>query len=299
MPVIKKIIFFSIVIFISCGNKVIPQKELINIPDVSIKSDTIVYDYNSIINILKKQLTDSFYITTFSSFVIASDLGISETNSIVSNTISESMECFYNDYFEIKPTDITTIFLFKEDKSYRYWAKKLYGDTDLSRFGYYKPGEKAMLMNISTGTGTLVHELTHCFTNYDFPDIPAWFNEGLGSLYERCSLNDKQILGYVNWRLPELQTAISDKSYSDLESLMNMPDKIFYGENSSLNYAQARYFCLYLQHKNILKNYYKSFRDRFGEDKTGIKFIKEIIKTDMKSFDKEFVKWASSLKYDS
>ena len=74
------------------------------------------------------------------------------------------------------------------------WAKKLYDDDDLSKYGYYKPSEKTMLMNINTGTGTLVHEMTHALVRYDFPDIPSWFNEGLGSLYERCSLNNRTIL---------------------------------------------------------------------------------------------------------
>lgn len=79
-----------------------------------------------------------------------------------------------------------------------------------------------MLMNINTGTGTLVHEMTHALVRYDFPDIPSWFNEGLGSLYERCSLNNKTILGYVNWRLPSLQDAIADKSYTPLASLVKL-----------------------------------------------------------------------------
>lgn len=295
---IYKIIFISLLLFISCGNKIVPNREITNVQIPEIKSDS-TFDYTPVITSLKKQLPESYYVTTFSSFVIASNLSSIQTNSIVSNTIEKTEECLYNDYLEIKPNEITTIFLFKDDKSYREIAKKLYGDTDLSRFGYYKPGEKAMLMNISTGTGTLVHELTHCFVNYDFPDIPSWFNEGLGSLYERCSLNDNQILGYVNWRLPELQEAISNKTYTSLETLMGTSDKTFYGDNSSLNYAQARYFCLYLQQKGLLKKYYKTFRDRFEEDKTGIIFLKEILKTDVSSFDKTYVEWVKTLKLEN
>ena len=41
-------------------------------------------------------------------------------------------------------------------------------------------------MNIDTGGGTLVHEIVHPFIAANFPECPAWFNEGLASLYEQC-----------------------------------------------------------------------------------------------------------------
>jgi hypothetical protein len=294
---VKRLIVISLLLFISCGNRVVSQKEASDLNKDLVKSDSSIFDYSNVIANLKEKISDNFYITTFSSFVIVSNLNIQETEKIINSTIAKSEECFYKDYFDKKPDKITTVFLFKDDKSYSYWAKKLYRDEDLSRFGYFKPDENVMLMNISTGSGTLVHELTHCFINYDFPDIPAWFNEGLGSLYERSSLNNNKILGYVNWRLPELQDAISEKSYTSLETLMKMSDKKFYGNGSLLNYAQARYFCLYLQQKGLLINYYRTFRDRFDEDKTGIKFLEEIIETDLNEFDKNFVEWVKGLEY--
>ena len=68
--------------------------------------------------------------------------------------------------------------------------------------------DRALVMNIATGGGTLVHEIVHPFVAANFPDCPAWFNEGLGSLYEQCGEEDGQIHGYTNWRLPGLQAAI-------------------------------------------------------------------------------------------
>ena len=184
-------------------------------------------DFESKITELKNSLSNDFIIQKKSYFVIASNLSESETEKIVNNTIDRAVECFYNDYFTKRPADVTTIFLFKDDATYRYWAKKLYDDTDLSRFGYYKPGSKVMLMNISTGTGTLVHEMTHALVRYDFPDIPPWFNEGLGSLYERCSLTGGSILGYVNWRLPDLQEAVKNGSYTNLNRLISTDEDEF------------------------------------------------------------------------
>lgn len=222
-----------------------------------------------------------------------------ETNRIVKNTVSRSLECFYNNYFEKQPDEVTTILLFKDDASYRHWAKKLFDDTDLSRFGYYKPYSKVMLMNISTGTGTLVHELTHALVRYDFPNIPAWFNEGLGSLYERCSLNNRMILGYVNWRLPALQDAINDNSYTNLAELVNTTDDEFYGNRSGFYYAQARYLCLYLQNKGLLRKFYKAFRNGYSQDSSGKTFLEQATGYALKEIDSDFVKWAMTLKYDN
>ncbi len=264
----------------------------------NISGDTAVFDYSSKISEIKSQLNEDFSVTGFSYFVIASNLSEKETANINGNTISKAVECFYNDYFEKRPDEITTIFLFKDDNSYRYWAKKLYGDDDLSRFGYYKPSIKVMMMNISTGTGTLVHEMTHALVRFDFPDIPSWFNEGLGSLYERSSLNNGQILGYVNWRLPALQKAINNDTYTSLSALVKTSEDEFYGDRSDVNYAQARYFCMYLQENGLLKKYYKVFRDNYDNDKTGKNTLEKITGKNLDELDKEYVVWVKGLKYE-
>jgi hypothetical protein len=262
------------------------------------KKDSSGIDFISAKKDIEGKLSDDFSMEENSYFLIISNLSKSETKKIVDNTIVRAVECFANDYFEKKPDEATTIFLFKDDKSYRYWAKKLYDDDDLSRFGYYKPSYKVMLMNISTGTGTLVHEMTHALVRYDFPDIPSWFNEGLGSLYERCSLNDKLILGYVNWRLPELQDAIKDKSYTSIEKLIKTDYDGFYGKNSSFNYAQARYLCMFLQEKDLLKKFYKQFRDSYSDDNTGKKQLESVFGKSLYDLEIDYLAWVKTLKYE-
>ncbi|MCE1164789.1 MAG: hypothetical protein LWX07_05220 [Bacteroidetes bacterium] len=296
-----KILLLIFIQIISCGTKE-PQndktqlKDIQNIPVIT-KKDTSSFDYESRENELKTQLSEDFIVTHHSCFVVASNLSKDRTNQLIRNTISNAEECFYNDYFETKPDELITIFLFKDDSSYRNWAAKLYGDTeDLSRFGYYKPSQKAMLMNINTGSGTLIHEMTHAFVRYDFPGIPSWFNEGLGSLYERCSMEDGVILGHTNWRLPELQSALKDKSYTSLDNLLKTDDDTFYGDNSSFHYAQARYLCQYLQEKKLLKTFYKKFRDGYEKDKTGKKFLEEVTGLNIGELDNAYQSWSMNLK---
>jgi len=260
--------------------------------------DSITISFAGRINELTGKLTSDFIVKEHSYFVIASNLNEAETEKILTQTIDRAVDCFYNDYFSTKPNEATTIFLFKDDKTYRYWAKTLYDDDDLSKYGYYKPSEKTMLMNINTGTGTLVHEMTHALARYDFPDIPSWFNEGLGSLYERCSLNNKTILGYVNWRLPALQDALADKSYTSIERLMKTNWEEFYGDGSDVNYAQARYLCMYLQEQGLLKKYYQHFRDTYNDDNTGITQMEKITVKSISELDAEYVVWVKTLKYE-
>lgn len=283
-------------VFLGCSLEAenpIPEKRV-----ATMKRDSASGDYTYRVNELRGLLTEDFIIKSHSYFVIASNLNETETNKILRNTIDRAVDCFYNDYLTTTPTGPTTIFLFKDDKTYRYWAKKLYDDDDLSRYGYYKPSEQTMLMNINTGTGTLVHEMTHALVRYDFPDVPSWFNEGLGSLYERCSLNDKIILGYVNWRLPALQDAIADKSYTSIEKLMKTNWDEFYGDRSDVNYSQARYFCMYLQEKGLLKSFYKHFRDTYSEDNTGIKQTEYITGKKLSELEKDYLEWVGTLRYE-
>jgi len=263
-----------------------------------LNNDSISINFTARVNELKEKLTSDFIVKEHSYFVIASNLSEEETEKILKGTIDKTVECFYNDYFSVKPDEATTIMLFKNDNTYRYWAKKLYDDDDLSRYGYYKPSEKTMLMNINTGTGTLVHEMTHALVRYDFPEIPSWFNEGLGSLYERCSLNNKTILGYVNWRLPALQDAIKDKSYRSLDELVKTDWDEFYGKNSEFNYAQARYLCMYMQEENILRKFYKKFRDTYKDDMTGKSQLEAVAGKSLKDIESDFLQWVGTLSYE-
>ena len=153
-------------------------------------------------------------------------------------------------------------------------------------------------MNISTGGGTLVHEIVHPFVAANFPDCPTWFNEGLGSMYEQSAEKDGHIVGLTNWRLPILQKAITADKVPPFKDLFDMDAETFYTEDKGTNYAQSRYLLYYLQQNNLLHDYYKAFLQNQKADPTGLDTLKTILKeTDLDAFQDRWQKWVLTLHF--
>src|SRR5262249_40348307 len=152
------------------------------------------------------------------------------------------------------PLELIDIWLFRNDASYTNHAHLLFHDNPTTRFGYYSESRHALVMNIGTGGGTLVHEIVHPFMRANFPPCPPWFNEGLASLYEASAEKDGHIRGQVNWRYKGLEKAIKDGRTVSFQRLTAMTPAEFYrgAESYSEYYAQARYLCYYLQEKDLL-----------------------------------------------
>jgi hypothetical protein len=156
-----------------------------------------------------------------------------------------------------------------------------------------------VVLNINTGGGTLVHELTHALADFDFPAIPDWFNEGLASLHEQCRIrtDESGIDGLVNWRLPGLQDVIRQGRLPSIEQLIVRND--FRGRDVGLNYAQARYLCLFLQQRGQLERYYYRFRQQQSTDPQGLATLLELFPDcDWGEIDRQFQEWVLQLELD-
>lgn len=230
-------------------------------------------------------------------FAIAGDLSEEELAQWHDRTIGPASRAMAHAYFDAPPTEPITVLLFRGEDSYNHYAKQLFGEEGISVYGYYKPGQRTLVMNIGTGGGTLVHELTHALVDVDFSEIPDWFNEGLASLHEQCRIRSDEtgIDGLENWRLPGLQQAIRRQQLGSLRDLIEGDD--FRGPNVGLNYAQARYFCLYMQRQGVLENFYEKFRDHRQTDPQGAATVREVF-SDLawEELDADFRAWALKLK---
>lgn len=173
-------------------------------------------------------------------FVVIGNDTPSRVRDFAQGTVCWAVRHLKQSVFTKPPEEILTIWLFKDAVSYRKYCKALWGEEPDTPYGYYSRTHKVLVMNIATGGGTLVHEIVHPFVQANFSDCPAWFNEGLGTLYEQSGEEKKQIHGYTNWRLAGLQKAINAKITEPLTTIMATTENEFYGGKSGIYYAQAR-----------------------------------------------------------
>lgn len=256
---------------------------------------------------LKARLDKTFNLIIEPPFVIAGDLPVSQLRAYADGTVARPARAMWASYFHKRPTEPITVLLFtdngvqrprgeQEGYAYRSWAKQLFNDTDVSYYGYYRPDRRTMVMNIDTGGGTLVHELTHALIVYDFPDVPDWFNEGLGSLHEQCNVEEDRVVGLENWRLPALQKAIKAGKLRSLDSLLAEDD--FRNEESvGMNYAQARYFCMFMQQRGVLKEFYAYYLAHHAGKDAEVLAVEHVFKDKFKNVEKQCLAWEMTLKF--
>ena len=228
-------------------------------------------------------------------FVIAGDVSAAKLTSYAAGSVVRPAKAMWTAYFDKKPDKVITIYLFAGKKNYAPFAKQDYPDGGQPYFGYYMPTHRRMVMDIETGTGTLVHELTHALIVYDFPDVPTWFNEGLGSLHEQCSVRAETIIGLANWRLPGLHEAIRKGQLRPLQDLVTKRD--FYGRLQGVNYAHARYFVMYMQTKGLLERFYKYYRAHHDGAKADVAAIEHVFGKKLPLIEMEFLAWAVTLRF--
>jgi hypothetical protein len=230
-------------------------------------------------------------------FVVIGDETKQAVQEHAEGTVKWAVDRLKQDFFPNDPKEILDIWLFKDAVSYQKHTRLLFGETPTTPYGYYSTAHKALIMNIDTGGGTLVHEIVHPFMEANFPACPPWLNEGLGSLYEQCGDANGHIHGFTNWRLPGLQRAIRSKTVLSFKELMAMDENAFYNEDKGVNYAQARYLCYYLQEQGVLVKFYREFHARQKEDLGGYKTLQKILaEADMDAFKTKWEKFVLGLR---
>jgi hypothetical protein len=235
-------------------------------------------DYEAHLRTLRARLPhDGFHVVVEKPFVVLGDGGAAAVERCAERTVRWAVRLLQQDFFDEQPGRILDVWLFDGADSYRKHTRQVFGDTPHTPFGYYSARHGALIMNIATGGGTLVHELVHPFVEADFPACPAWLNEGLGSLFEQCHEKDGHIAGLTNWRLDGLQEAIRDGRTVRLSALVATTSDRFYGPGSGLHYAMARYLCYWLQERGRLRAFYRAFRQGAAEDGSGARFLRAAI----------------------
>ena len=233
-------------------------------------------------------------------FVIAGNGSKDRIARYRDQTILAAARALHAMYFDNEPDEPVLILLFESAGPYQRLAKKWFDDNEVPHFGFYRRNQNVMLMNVGTGTGTLVHELVHALIAPDFPSVPHWFNEGLASLYEQCAIgrDHRTITGLANWRLPALKQAIRKNELRPLRELIE-DDGFYDASRVGMNYAQARYLLMYLQEKGQLTEYYTRFRDNADDDPTGLTTLQAVAAPDgLEAFEKAWRAWVMKLQFN-
>jgi len=203
------------------------------------------------------------------------------------------------DFFAHRPDRIIDIYLFDDAETYTRGVVTLTGEEPATPYGFYSPDRGAMFMNIGTGGGTLVHEIVHPYVEADFPDAPAWLNEGLGSLFEQSAERGGHIVGLTNWRLAGLKGALSRGEVPSFDKLAHMSDHTFYADERGIHYAASRYLLFYLQEKGLLRSFYTAARGVRTQDPSAYQtLVKTLGERDMAAFQKRWQKYVGGLRFD-
>lgn len=225
-------------------------------------------------------------------FVLAGDLTTAELDNVYRETIVPTSRALSLMYFDREPDEPICVVLFADERGYRDTAKRIDGRSVADYHGYYIRPDRRLMINATTGAGTLAHELTHALAHFDFPNMPEWFDEGLASLYEESDFttDNLQLVGLSNWRLNYLVHALHQRRLGSLEGLLGA--RRIRAEQQAIDYAQARYLCLYLQQRDLLPLFYRKLRANSATDPSGLHTLREVFSVAaLDDVDREFRNW--------
>ena len=238
---------------------------------------------------LRETLGREMSVVVESPFVVIGDSGEQSVKASAERTVRWAVRLLQQDFFPGPPQRILNVWLLGSAASYERTAKAITGDEPGTPYGFYTHEQGALIMNIRTGGGTLVHEIVHPYIEANFPKCPAWFNEGLGSLFEQSAERDGHIVGLTNWRLAGLKRAIRARRIPTFQALTNTTNAEFYADDTGEHYAMARYLLYYLQERELLRRYYADFHRARATDPSGYATLVKLLgEPDMRTFQKQW-----------
>jgi len=255
-------------------------------------------DYAQAVMRLRPTVPTGFTVVVEPPFIVVGNDVQARVRERASGTVRWTVNRLKRDFFTRDPEHILTIWLLKDAASYRRFVQERFGEAPSTPYGFYSDRQHALVMNIATGGGTLVHEIVHPFMEANFPECPAWFNEGLGSLFEQSADRDGHIVGLTNWRLAGLQRSIRSGELPSFRELTSTTSHQFYDQDPGTNYAQARYLLYYLQEHGLLLRYAREFMQNHRRDPTGYQTLQAVLgEPDLGAFQKRWEAYVLGLRF--
>ena len=243
-------------------------------------------------NGLSQRLPAGWNVVVHEPFVLGGDCRSDSLDATYRETIMPTTRALNIQYFDHAPTWPITILLCSTDASYRECNQRLEARERSEYSGIYSRTEHRLVVNVATGDGTLAHELTHALAHADFPTLPEWLDEGLASLHEECefSADGLRLVGLDNWRGTALRDACQRKPLRSVRDLAS--HRFAAADRAATDYAHARYFCLFLQERQLLEPFYRKCRSRAETDPTGLDSLCELFAaTHSREIEVQFTEW--------
>lgn len=281
-----------LLVFMGCGAPTVPESTA---PATVIK---IEVECQRVAQRMRQDLGDRGEVVVRPPFVLAGDGPTRELIIRYQQQIEPLARAMRETYFKTVPDRPITFLLCSQTTSYRNLARHLFADEPGSNWGYYKPGRRTVIVNLERGAAGIGHEMTHALMDFDFPAAPFWFREGLAALHESVSVCETE----VGARLEGLQEGRwkAMQSLLDSDRLLSLEALCTGGKPSAgwaaRRYAQARFFCLFLQRNRWLETYYQRFKRAGSADPQGIQTLLEVLgKQNVEDVDRDFRHWLEEL----
>jgi len=80
-----------------------------------------------------------------------------------------------------------------------------------------------------------------------------------------------------------------------LPALFALSDRLFRGDKEDLNYAAARYLCMWLDERQDLWPFYQRWRDHYAEDRSGAESFEAVVGKTPQEANAEWTAWVLRL----
>lgn len=193
--------------------------------------------------------------------------------------------------FRKHPSEAVTVFVFSTQPAFDRFCATHPHISCTKDAGEYNRVTQTIAMLATPGGETIAHEMSHAITREDFPRIPKWLYEGIGTLYENPYFcGPERVTGIKNWRYDRLRSALdspAEHPTTRIDLLFPMDARTFTAEppdggapnldREQLHYATARFFVQWLDRRGWLWPFYHAFRDGIATDRTGEKAFAAVV----------------------
>lgn len=157
-----------------------------------------------------------------------------------------------------RPVDVV---VFDNPADYRRTARAIFNQEPFFAVGFYMASHRLVLVDVSRGLGNLRHEMIHPLLKDWFPNVPAWLDEGIASLYGSATYRGRRYAFLVNYRLRHLRHALWRGTAPTINELARSTYEDVHGPEERAYYAMSRYLMMYLERRGMLSTFVRGLRD--------------------------------------